>query len=1133
MKEAKPVEHPALDELLLKYTASDQVQDIYRSLEAGKQQQFLITGMKGSLPSMVLASLHQSGFNKMLILSDHHDDAAYFFSDINHLLKHEIVHFFPDSFRSPLNYERYSSENVMRRTELVNKCITMESNFVVCTYTEALLEKIISPSELDKKHIKLKVGETLDIESILELLIEFNFVRTEFVLEPGQFSLRGGIIDLFSFGSEWPYRIELFDDEIESIRQFNPMDQLSIKSLKAIRIIPHVNRSFDLSARTSLTEVIDNETLVVIPDLDNLLERWDYAYEMAFKAMKEIDVIDTEELKEALNEHTIIAKDEFLSSLETKNILLLKKPVGNIEFKKVWDWDAKPQPEFNKNFTLLIDDFNAYSSKKFSNFLFAESGKQIERFYNIFEDMDAKVDFTPIPISLSAGFVDETMKLAVYTDHQVFKRFHRYKLKRGFSKAESLNAQVIRELKKGDYVVHIDHGVGKYSGLEKIDINGNIQESVRILYKNNDILYVSIHSLHKIAKYIGKDGKAPGLNKLGSDTWTKVKNKTKKKVKDIAGELIKIYAERKMQSGFAFAKDGYLQHELEASFVYEDTPDQATATQAVKEDMCSEHPMDRLICGDVGFGKTEIAVRAAFKAVVSGKQVAILVPTTILALQHFHTFNDRLNDFDIKVDYLNRFRSTKEKKEIFKNLSEGKLDILVATHSILSAASSFVDLGLLIIDEEQKFGVSAKEKLRKIKANVDTLILTATPIPRTLQFSLMSARDMSIIRTPPPNRQAIHTEIRIFNPDLIRESILFEVNRGGQVFFVHNRVKSLPEVHVMLKRMMPDVHIRMAHGQMDPSKLEETLISFIDGKFDVLLSTNIIETGLDIANANTIIINNAQHFGLSDLHQLRGRVGRSNRKAYCYLFCPPMSSLTVDARKRLKTIEEFSDLGSGFHIAMRDLDIRGAGNLLGAEQSGFIADIGYETYQRILEEAIAELKSEKFKDLFKEEQEKKGEFVRDVIIDTDSTMLIPNRYVQNMAERLKLYTELDAIEDEKGIKAFQDKLRDRFGDIPEEVDSLFEGLRMRWIAKLLGFERIILKRNSLRLFFVENAQSLYYETSLFLNIMQFIGQEGSSMGISLKERNKRLFLVKENISELEKVTETLQAIFKGVQNKEK
>jgi transcription-repair coupling factor (superfamily II helicase) len=788
------------------------------------------------------------------------------------------------------------------------------------------------------------------------------------------------------------------------------------------------------------------------------------------------------------------------------------------------NFSGKPQPSFNKNFDLLIRTLREWQEKGYEIFICSDNPKQLNRLQAIFRDLNAGVKWHPVEIALSAGFVDEDLKIACFTDHQIFQRFHAYRLRTGFTREQALNVRLLRELQPGDYVTHVDYGIGRYSGLQKIDIGGQLQEAVRLVYKNNDLLYVSIHSLHKISKYVGKDGEAPQLSKLGSDAWRQLKARTKRKIKDIAAELIRLYAKRRASKAHAFPPDGYLQNELEASFLYEDTPDQYRATQEVKADMEKPYPMDRLICGDVGFGKTEIAIRAAFKAATDGKQTAVLVPTTILALQHWRTFSERLSEFPVTVDYLNRFRSARERKEILQKLANGQIDIIIGTHALLSKEVRFKDLGLLVIDEEQKFGVAAKEKLRALQVNVHTLTLTATPIPRTLQFSLMAARDMSILRTPPANRQPIHTEVRVFDEKLIQDAIYNEVHRGGQVFFVHNRVTELPAMAALLQRLCPDLNVAVAHGQMEAEKLERVLIEFIERRYDVLVCTNIIETGLDIPNANTIIINRADLFGLSDLHQLRGRVGRSNVRAFCYLLSPPMSTLTAETRKRLRTIEEFSDLGDGFQVALRDLDIRGAGNLLGAEQSGFIADIGYETYQKILDEAIQELKETEFKELFQEELSQKGAYVHDVVIETDVEMLIPDEYVPSTGERLSLYTQLNSISDEAGIEAFAHALRDRFGPIPPQVDALFEALRLRWLCKPLGFERLVLKNHRLRCYFLSNPQSPFFETESFQRLLQFIAEKGRVMGLSLKQTARELVVIQEDVRTLQQAKRTLEQL---------
>lgn len=1116
-----------LNELLGKYSSASKIQEISSSFDDEGLHRIRLNGLVGAQDCFTLYGVFNDQKKTQVYIANDKEDAAYIQNTLNNLMEEKSISLFLDSFKRPRQYDDLNPTNVLQRTEVINRiALSSNENKIVITYPEALFEKVVSPRVLEKNKIVLEVNESLDVDSIIELMVEYGFTRVDFVYEPGQFSIRGGIIDIFSYGSEWPYRIELFDDEIETIRTFNPTDQLSIRSIKKVAIIPNVNSKFSQDEKVSLLSIIPDQSIIWIKDYDFMLDRIQECFDKVKDYAKKLT--NEEELKNALSERSFILPVDLINGIKEHHLIFQSQPKDTFEITSSFSFDSAPQPNFNKNFKLLIEDFKRNTKNGYTNYIFTENVKQIERFYSIFEDLDAQVDFVPIHKGLHKGLLDHELKLAIYTDHQIFERFHRYKLKQGFTKDQAMNLKMIRELQRGDYVTHIDHGVGMYSGLEKININGHIQESVRLRYKNNDMLYVSINSLHKISKYVGKDGTAPTLSKIGGDAWKTLKRKTKKKVKDIAKELIKLYAKRKASEGFAFPPDGYLQNELEASFLYEDTPDQFTATNDVKEDMMKPYPMDRLICGDVGFGKTEIAIRAAFKAIIGGKQVAVLVPTTILALQHYKTFSQRLKDFGVKVDYINRFRSTKEKNALFEALKDGSVDLVIGTHGLLNKKVGFKDLGLLIIDEEQKFGVAAKEKLRNLKVNVDTLTLTATPIPRTLQFSLMAARDLSIIRTPPPNRQPIHTERRIINEELIKDSIYYEINRGGQVFFVHNRVKSLPDMTAMIRRSCPDLRIAMAHGQMEPKVLEKTLVDFIENKYDVLVSTNIIETGLDIPNANTIIINNAHHFGLSDLHQLRGRVGRSNRKAYCYLFAPPLSVLTPEARKRLKTLEDFSDLGSGFNIAMRDLDIRGAGNMLGGEQSGFISDIGYDTYQKILEEAIQELKENEYKDLFEEELKQDRKYVRDVEIETDTEMYIPDNYVTVINERLSLYTELDSLATEEEVEVFTKKLKDRFGPVPKSVKELLDGLRLRWLCKKIGFERLSLKSNTLRGFFISNPQSTYYETSLFKNILAYTSKNGAKYDMQLKQSRNHLIFIMKDVDSLSKAKKVLQRMYKNV-----
>jgi len=1120
-------------QILDTYKQDSRLQSIARHLAQKPQSRLMLDGWSGSQLAFIIQTAFELMDKLFVIVAEDKESAAYLQNDLR-VLSERNIFFFPDAFRQPQNFSRLNKTQVLQRTEVMNRLSAhWEKPQIVVTYPESLFEKVVSPESLSKQRLKVKKGEGLDIDTIIELLAEFGFERTDFVYDPGQFSIRGGIVDIFSHGNEWPYRIELFDDEVEYIRTFDPATQRSIKEMNSFSIIPNVNTEFRKEEKVDLLSVLPTETVLWIAQPGMLKDKLQECEERLVTYRNNIPPEADAELKNLLMSDGFTGAVELVNQLEKFSILYLKEAQHLISAEVQISFAGHPQPDFNKNFKLLIEQLQNNVSEGFKNFIATDNPRQADRIKSICKDLEAPINFEVLPFALSQGFTDDHAQLAIYTDHQIFQRYHRYQIRKGFTKDKALSLKMLRDLKPGDYVVHIDHGVGRFSGLEKIDINGQIQESVRLIYQNQDVLYVGIQSLYKISKYTGKEGVEPKLNKLGSDAWARVKRKTKKKVKDIAGKLIKLYAKRMAEPGFAFQKDGYLQNELEASFIYEDTPDQFKATQDVKEDMEKPHPMDRLVCGDVGFGKTEVAIRAAFKAVVGGKQVALLVPTTILALQHYKTFQDRLEEFGVTVDYVNRFRTTKERNQVFQFAKEGKIDILIGTHAILNKRSGFKDLGLLIIDEEQKFGVSAKEKLRNLKVNVDTLTLTATPIPRTLSFSLMAARDMSILRTAPPNRQSIHTEIRIFNEELIRDSIYYEVNRGGQVFFVNNRVKSLPEITAMVKRSCPDVEIAMAHGKMESSALEQTLADFIDFKFDVLVCTNIIETGLDIPNANTIIINNAHQFGLSDLHQLRGRVGRSNKKAFCYLFCPPLSTLTQEARKRLKTIEEFSDLGDGVNIAMRDLDIRGAGNLLGAEQSGFINDIGYTTYQKILKEAIQELKEGEFKELFKKENEERTDFIDDVTIEVDSEMLIPDKYVSNIQERLNLYTQLDKIDTEKGIEAFRQELADRFGPIPHAVETLFEGLRMRWLCKKLGFERLSLKKRKLRCYFVMNPQSSFYETDHFQKMLSYISGDGRSLHLNLKQSRKNLIVIKDGIMNLETARRLLERMASDVLETEK
>ena len=1121
-----------LQKLLDLYKKDARTQTLLAALQSDTPKCVQILGQCGAQDAFTIAGTFLAAPRTQLIIAIDKEEAAYIQNNLEHLFPKKTIRFLPDSFKRPMQFEELNAHNTLLRTESIN-AITSEltSGEILVTYPEALFEKVVTPAALSENRIFIEIGEKVNVDFLIEILVEYGFERSDFVYEPGQFSLRGGIIDIFSYGNEMPYRIELFDEDVESIRTFEPATQLSNQKIAKVSIVPNINTKFKQEQKVSIFSVLPDDTLIWIKDFQVLIDKLQSCFERAEVFAKTISVLADNVLAEIFRERAFIYPTDVTDDIKTFPMVFMSNAPQPFGIDKKITYRSKPQPVFNKNFNLLIENLHENHNNVLINYIFTENSKQIERFYTIFEDLKAEVQFHPVTCDLHQGFIDLDLQIACYTDHQIFERYHKYKLASGFSRDQAITVKALRELQPGDFVTHIDHGIGVFSGLEQIVIKDVTQESVRLIYRDKDILYVSINSLHKISKYLGKEGFEPKLSKLGSDTWKNTKLKAKKQVKDIAQELIKVYALRKASKGFAFSIDGYLQTELEASFIYEDTPDQLRATQDVKADMEREHPMDRLVCGDVGFGKTEVAIRAAFKAICDGKQVAVLVPTTVLALQHSKTFHSRLKEFGATVDYVNRFRTAKQKKEIYERLKDGKIDLLIGTHAILSKDVVFKDLGLLIVDEEQKFGVSAKEKLRSIKHNVDTLTLTATPIPRTLQFSLMAARDMSVIRTPPPNRQPIYTETRVFSEELIQGAIQYETQRGGQVFFVHNRVQSLPDMVTMIRTLCPEASVEMAHGQMDAELLEQRLVSFIEHKYDVLVCTNIIETGLDIPNANTIIINNAHQFGLSDLHQLRGRVGRSNRKASCYLFSPPLSVLTSDARKRLQTLEEFSDLGSGFNIAMSDMSIRGAGNLLGAEQSGAFVDMGFDAYQKILEEAIIELKETEFKELFKDgaPKEEDRKYVREVELETDVEMLIPTEYIEHTQERLSLYLELNKLKSEEEIEEYTEKLKDRFGRLPSQVKELFDGLRLQWICRDLGFERLSLKENKLRCYFVLNPQSTYYETKLFKKIIGFVGGKGmKNHQMSLKQTPKSLIVVRDNVRTLKGAKKILELILEDV-----
>lgn len=1101
----------------------------------GHYLRLYLDNLRGSAINFIACAVWQNtDANHVFILNDK-EEAAYFHNDMEHLTKALDVCFFPDSFKRIGNFNELNSSHVMLRTEALTKfaparkaASTTVRKKILVTYPEALFEKVVNPSSLTDNMISIKVSENLALDALLERFVTLGFRREDFVYEPGQFAMRGGILDIYSFGNEHPYRIELFGNEVDSIRIFNPETQLSERKLLQVSILPNIETKFEAQEKISLLDFLPENTVIWAKDLSFTIGRINKMVNDLPEKMEigQVAIDHEEEMLKEISKADFETDGSWQGKVKKRHIIewynhSIEKMTGDA-VDETFLYATEEQPVFNRQFGMLIGDLQKRIAEKYVPYIFAENPKQLERLRSIFDDLNAGITFVPVPTAISKGFIDHEKKAICYTDHQIFQRYHKYNVKQAYSKGKALTLRMLRELTPGDYVTHIDHGVGVYSGLQKIEVNGNMQEAIRILYKDNDVLYVNINSLHKISKYTGKEGTQPRVNKLGSDAWQKLKSKTKKQVKDIAADLIKLYAKRKASEGFSFSPDTYLQTELEASFFYEDTPDQGKAVADVKRDMESPSPMDRLVCGDVGFGKTEVAVRAAFKAVADSKQAAVLVPTTILAFQHYNTFMERLKDFPCNIDYVNRFRSAKEKKEIFKKLEEGKIDIVIGTHGLLGKDVKFKDLGILIIDEEQKFGVGSKEKLRELKASVDTLTLTATPIPRTLQFSLMNARDLSIINTPPPNRQPVHTEVLVFDEYAIRDALYFEAERGGQVFFVHNRVQSLPEMATLLRNLCPDLSIGMAHGQMEGHQLEQALFKFIEKEYDVLCCTNIVESGVDIANANTIIINNAHQFGLSDLHQLRGRVGRSNKKAFCYLVAPPMSLLPGDSRKRLQTLEQFNELGSGFQIAMRDLDIRGAGNLLGGEQSGFIAEIGFEMYQKILAEAMRELKTTDFKDVFKEELDRKKDFVSDCTIDTDLEILIPDTYVENITERLSLYTQLDDLETEEEITKFAADLHDRFGPIPPQVEDLFTTLRSRRVACELGFEKLILKNEQMRLYFVSNPESPYFESDTFNHILAYIQQQ--TKNARLKQVGKNFLLVVDKMKSMKTVLNFLNAL---------
>ena len=1083
-----------------KYQNSTNVSQIIIALQQD-QNHFQITNLVGSSLSFVISESFKKTDKPYLLIFNDKEEAAYYLNDLEQLLGDKNVLFYPGSYRRPYQIEETDNANVLLRSEVLNRINSRKKPAVIVTYPAALFEKVVTKKELEKNTLKVAVGESLSLDFVNEVLFEYKFKRVDFVTEPGDFSVRGGIIDVFSFSNDEPYRIEFFGDEIDSIRTFDVETQLSKEKMKKVSIMPNVeNKTFEEN-RESFLKYISSKTVVFIKNIDLLVGNLDKFFQKSEEAFKDV----SKEIKHAKPSELFCDGNFIKNQLQDFTLVNFGRSTAKDQLEIVFN--VKPQPSFNKQFNLLIDDLNEHHLAGFTNYIFCANEQQAKRFHDIFDDAEQEVHYETVVFPLYQGFVDINNKLVCYTDHEIFERYHKFRLKNGYAKKQAITLQELNKLEIGDYVTHMDHGIGKFGGLQKIDVQGKKQEAIKLVYGERDILYVSIHSLHKISKFNGKDGKAPKIYKLGSGAWKKIKQKTKARVKHIAFNLIQLYAKRKLQKGFAFGPDTHIQHELEGSFMYEDTPDQFTATQDVKNDMEKEQPMDRLVCGDVGFGKTEVAVRAAFKAVDNGKQVAILVPTTILAFQHYKTFTERLKDFPIKIDYLNRFRTAKQKTAAIEGVNKGEVDIIIGTHQLTNQRLKFKDLGLLIIDEEQKFGVAVKDKLKTLKENVDTLTLTATPIPRTLQFSLMAARDLSVIKTPPPNRHPIESSVIRFSEETIRDAISYEISRGGQVFFIHNRIENIKEVAGLLQRLVPSAKISIGHGQMEGKKLEALMLGFMNNEFDVLVSTTIVESGLDVPNANTIFINNANNFGLSDLHQMRGRVGRSNKKAFCYFITPPYHMMTDDARKRIEALVLFSDLGSGINIAMKDLEIRGAGDLLGGEQSGFINDIGFDTYQKILQEAIEELKENEFKELYPADNSKPKEFVKEVQIDTDFEILFPDDYVNSITERLSLYNKLGSLKTAEELQVFETEIVDRFGEVPNEVLDLLDSVRIKWLAKELGLEKIILKQKRMIGYFVSNQQSEFYQTAAFSKMLKYVQQNSKNCVMKEKETKNGLRLL--------------------------
>ncbi|WP_102980387.1 MULTISPECIES: transcription-repair coupling factor [Chryseobacterium] len=1088
------------------------------------QPHLSVRGSAGSSASVFAAELFLTHKKTVLFLSDDKEEALYINSEMEDLLGKESVLYFPATHMEPYQVEKTQNANLVLRTEVLNKINSEKSSKVIVAYVGALSEKVLKKEDFKAISHNIKTGDQLDFDFVDELLNHYQFQQTDFVSEPGEFSVRGGIVDVFSYSNEKPYRITFFGNEVENIKTFDIETQLSIDKVEGFQLVSNMNFSVS-GTRVSFLEILPKESFVISKNGIVGLQKLRTFYEKSLVKYEDLN----KDIAHRTPQELFISDEEFLFDYKKfKTVDFSSVGIESIKSQEI-KLNQTAQPSFHKNFQLLIEDLQEKKEEGFDIWISFSTEKQKERLVSIFDELGHQLAFKSFKSELHEGFVDPDHKILVYTDHQIFDRYQRYKAKNTFAKSEQLTLKDLMSLKVGDFIAHIDHGIGKFMGLVKVNNDGKIQECFKLTYKNGDLLYVSIHSLHKISKYNGPDGKEIVLSKLGSPAWKSLKQKTKARVKQIAFDLIKLYAERKTAKGFQYSPDSYLQNELEASFAYEDTPDQEKATLDVKKDMEDEGVMDRLICGDVGFGKTEVAIRAAFKAATDGKQVAILVPTTILAFQHYRSFKERLKDFPVTISYLNRFRTAKQKSETLQGLDDGKVDIVIGTHQLAADKVKFKNLGLLIIDEEHKFGVSVKDKLKTMKTNVDTLTLTATPIPRTLQFSLMAARDLSVIKTPPPNRQPVDTNIIGFSEEIIRDAVSYELQRDGQVYFINNRIENLKDIAGLIQRLVPDARVITAHGQMEGKQMEQNVLDFMDGKYDVLVATTIIESGVDVPNANTIFINDAQRFGMADLHQMRGRVGRSNRKAFCYLITPPFDMMTSDARKRLEAIEQFSDLGSGFQIAMKDLEIRGAGDLLGGEQSGFINEMGFETYQKMMQEALEELKDdENFENLFENEEDRNKLFksVKEVNIDTDLELMLPDFYVSSTEERLLLYQKLAEIDNEKDLQKFESELKDRFGNLPSEAVNLLKSVALKWLAAEIGFEKIVMKNGIFLGYFPSNPQDKFYQTDKFRHIISYLTQNPAQA--QLKEKagkdGNNLMMRKDKVKNVDEVNILLKSI---------